>query len=152
MHGVFFVEKRLMECPGVSFMFVVAFLLVPTSYECDAFRKCLQIDLVVPGVASFSNLGTLNSSGPAFDTGLEVLRTTYPQQEWRLTFLPTPTCPEELITVQTRLAEWYYKVRRQNNLCVIITTGICLTEKCFYASFLQFELFLCRHTLHKSRL
>ena len=109
----------------VTLVFVVGFLV---DDGCGALWKRLQIDLVVPGVASFAILGTLNSTGPAFDTGLEVLRTTYPQQEWRLTFLPTPSCPEEVITVQTRLAEWYYTVHRQNSLCVIITPGKCSIE------------------------
>ncbi|OQV16376.1 hypothetical protein BV898_09521 [Hypsibius exemplaris] len=82
-----------------------------------------QLEILAPGVSTFDFLGSLNYTGPAYETGLQTLRVTYPQHIWNMTYLASPSCFEHMDTVQAKLAEWYYVKRSQRSVAVIVMPG-----------------------------
>ena len=77
--------------------------------------------------------------GPGLETGLEVLRKTYPNYTWNVVPLQSgnpSTCKTEMENSDNMLTRWYYKEWNQEDLNIIVTLGM---QKKFFSIFFVFE-------------
>ena len=87
-----------------------------------------QVDIISPGFFDWTVPVTLSNTGPAFDTGMDILRTKYPDYNWTHEFLLDKLigeCTGLTDNIQYVLSRWFYTVRRKDVLSVIVTPGKC---------------------------
>ena len=89
----------------------------------------IELQIVTPGLLQTVNNilpSTTALSGPAFDVSIENLRHTLPNFNISQTYLyheSTLDCATLQQEVQVLMAEWYYRIRSEKDMVVIITPG-----------------------------
>ena len=89
----------------------------------------LTVNIISPGMINFEAINSLNSIGPALDTGLQVLQQKYPNQTWRNlqladgTISRPSTCAALIENIQPLVARWYYREGSGEGLNVIVAPG-----------------------------
>ena len=87
----------------------------------------INITIVSPGVLGNYTASSINLSGPGFDVGIArlnwIFRGTFNVSQTYLYDRSITDCVTFQSEVQNILAKWYYTVRRQDGLVVIMTPG-----------------------------
>ena len=102
--------------------------MMPTVGD-SSFIHRLDVDIVTPTYTGTDSLGSRTYIDPAYTTGLEVLRQTWPQFNVSHRFLMSDltNCSDEKAEVQDTLSRWYYWERTSDSVPVILTCGNILT-------------------------
>jgi hypothetical protein len=110
----------------------LSILMLATASSCTGQRsQPIGIEILTPTYNGADTSASTVHSQPAFITGLDMLRRTYPQFRVSHHFLVdnVTTCFEHLTNVQDNLSRWYYRARSNASVFVILTTGEYLPSR-----------------------
>ena len=114
---------------GVCTVFFFFYFFINISFlnfNDGAKSSSFTVDIAIPGYFGLDSLSSLLYIGPAFDSGMHYLRSTYPNINWTSTYLTADgkTCADVVTYVQDLVAEWYYRKKDgTSDLQLIMTSG-----------------------------